>query len=280
VGGVSVKERWVLVPLLLGLLMACQVRSEEKAPTYRLTIQIHDSPVPNSYYVFYFANIEFARENDTAQNRSIQILIPRAEEPMQAIWAYPPENGSAPTIVQQETDQGIMVNLTTDAQSCELRCYTVIQAIAGGTQGDYLLSFTAPRPESPVSGVTISINWPNWNYGIHRILPKGAERVENIMFETDPYKVISYYWYFPGSDVASRFPGLISVTLRTAAAISRVNRNQSILIFAVVVCVPFAIFVAIHPPKRGKPLERERKFRITEMKGEGKMVRRVRYKVK
>jgi len=275
-----VKGRWVLVSLLLGLLITTQARSEEKAPTYRLTIQIHDSPVPNSYYVFYFANIEFARDEDPARNRSIKILIPRAEEPMQAISAYPAENKSAPLIVQQQTDQGIVVNLTTDAPSCELRCYTVIQADEGGAQGNYLLSFTAPRPETPVSGVTISINWPNWNYDVHKILPKGAERVENIMFESDPYKVISYYWYFPGSDVAGKFPDRVSVTLRTAAAISRVNRNQSILIFSLVVCVPMAVFIAIHPPKRGKPPGRERPFKIKEMKGEGRVVRRVRYKVK
>jgi hypothetical protein len=183
-------------------------------------------------------------------------------------------------MAQQETEQGTRVTLTTDAPSCDLRFYTIIQASQAGSEGNYLLSFMAPKPEALVSGVTVSINWPNWNYDVHKIQPKGAERVENIMFETDPYKVVSYYWYFPGSDVAGNFPDRISVTLRTAAAISRINRNQSILIFAVVVCVPLAIFIAIHPPKRGKLPERERRFKITDAKGEGRVVRRVRYKVK
>jgi len=275
-----VKGRWLLLVLALGLVTIGPASSQAKAPTYRLTIQIHDSPDPGSYYLFYFANIEFARSDEPALNRSIQIIIPRTEQPVMAVSAYSPQNYSAPKMVRQETDQGIRLTLTTDAPSCEVRYYLTLQAEYGGREGDYLLRFAAPRPESPVSGVTVSINWPNWNYDVKRILPKGAERVENILFETDPYKVVSYYWYFPGSDLATRFPDQISVTLRTAAAISRINRNQSILIFALVVCVPLAIFIAVHPPKRGGPPEKGKPFRIEETKGEGRVVRRVRYKVK
>ncbi len=273
---------WVTLAVM-ALITVAPAWAQERSPTVRLTIQIHESPRYNSYYLFYMLNIELSRSDAAVANRTFTLTIPPAEEPVGGLSLYPSVNESFVRMDQEETDQGIRLTLTTDSPACELRYYALVRAWEVGSSRDHYLAFKTPQLGGPLSGLTVSINWPNWKYNIHRIQPRGAEKVVNVLFETDPYKVVSYYWYFSAGE-AGEAPAEISVTLRSGAAAARIGRNQSIMVVLVIVCVPTAVFVAWHPPKKGMASERERRFRITDGKPmrrpEQRVVRRGKFKVK
>jgi hypothetical protein len=278
------KGFFVLAAILCVSLLGPQALAEEETATYRLTVQIHEAPQANAYYLFYFGDVEFARPEDPLLNRTVTFLIPSGDEPVLGISAYPSQNETTLTLDQELTSEGIEVVIRTDSPRCELRYYVLQQAREIGSSRDQLLTFPIPSIDFALRGMTVSINWPNWKYVIHRLEPEGAEEVMNPLFETDPYKAISNYWYFSGATAKSEAPTEVSVRLRTGAAVTRITRNQSIIIFTVVVCVPAAIFIAIHPPKRGREAEeqkrRRQRFRITDGRTRGRETTRSRYKVK
>ena len=275
------------LPVLLIMLASIgSASSLEDQATYRLTVQIHDAPSFSSFYLFYFANVELARVDDPAANRTGVVRIPKGAEQVQGISVYPGNETDFLGYGTEEDSEWITVSVTTDSPSFELRYYHIARARVMSND-DQILDFRTARIENPLRGLTVAINWPNWNYQIHKLLPEGAEMVMNPMFETDPYKSVSYYWYLSGPDAKERAPDEISVRLRTAATVSRVTRNQSIAILAAVVCIPTAIFVALHPPRRGelqerekRLREREKRFRITDERRRGREIKRGRYKVK
>ena len=277
----TIPKRWGLIATFLCICIApVGLSAQEDLVGYRLTVQIHEAPALNSYYLFYFNTVELAGKDDPAENRTVKLVMPKGIEALGGISAYPSKNTSALALQWEETDEEVTMSITTDAPSFELRYYLPMRAREIGSNQDHLLIFPEPRIDMPLKSLTISINWPNWKYQVHKIEPEGAEQVMNPMFETDPYKVVSYYWYYTGIEANSRESGDISVTLRSAQAVSRVTRNQSILIFAAVVCIPTAIFIAIHPPQRGRMEEKRKKFRITDERERRREVRRGRYKVR
>ncbi len=273
------RRRWVLIAMMLCCLGIAHVQAQGDTAAYRLTIQIHEAPQFYSYYLFYFNNFELARQDDPVKNRTVAFIIPKDEEDIGGISAYPAENTSTVRMEQEETSQGTRITLTTDASGVELRYFQPVRAQVLKSD-DQLLTFYAPTLESPVRGITIAINWPNWKYQIHKIRPGGAEMIMNPIFEPDPYKGVSYYWYFSGSSAAQEAPGEISVTLRSGATAARVTRNQTILILVAVVCIPTAIFVAINPPRRGQIKKGEKRFRITDERTRRRQIKRGRYKVR
>lgn len=252
--------------------------AQEDLATYRLTIQIHEAPQFDSYYLFYFANFELARDDDPIKNRTVTLLIPKTEEAIQGISAYPDNNTFALSMHKEDVPEGIRIIATTDSSGLQVRYYQLVQAHVLKND-DQLLTFHVPRVEVPLRGMTVAINWPNWKFSMHKIKPEGAEMIMNPMFESDPYKTVSYYWYLSAGDVEEKAIEEISVTLRSAATMSRITRNQSILIFAAVVCIPTAIFVITHPPKRGE-IKEKKKFRITDERTRRGRIRSRRYKVR
>jgi hypothetical protein len=275
------------LPVLLIVLASIgSVSSLEDQVTFRLTVQIHEAPLFSNFYLFYFANVELARGDDPVANRTAVVRIPKGEEQVQGISAYASNETHSLDYETEEDSEWITVRVTTDSSGFELRYYQVAQARVMSND-DQILDFRTAKVDNPLRGLTVAVNWPNWNYQIHKLLPEGAEMVMNPMFETDPYKSVSYYWYLSGLDAKERAPDEVSVRLRTAATVSRVTRNQSIAILAAVVCIPTAIFVALHPPKRGeleerekRLREREKRFRITDERRRGRQIKRGRYKVK
>ncbi len=268
------------LPVLLILLVSIGfVAALEDEATFRLTVQIHDAPSFSSFYLFYFNNVELARGDDPAANRTAVVRIPRGEEPIQGISAYPSNETDFLEYGTDEDSEWITVRVTTDSQGFELRYYQTARARVMSND-DQILEFRTPEVDNPLRGLTVAINWPNWNYQMQKILPEGAEMVMNPMFETDPYKSVSYYWYLSGADAKERAPREISIRLRIPATVSRVSRNQTIAILAAVVCIPMAILVALHPPKRGELSERQKRFRITDERRRGRQIKRGRYKVK
>jgi len=275
----DLKTWFVPLPIFILLCTAFYpVQAQEQAIGYRLTIQIHEAPGINSYYAFYFNVFDLYRSGETPQNRTITLTVP-GKSRLGGISAYPSDNSSFLSLNHMETDGGVSITFVSDSPSVDVRFYIPLTASKAGRAGDDRLVFPEPTIDAPLKSETISINWPNWRYQITKIEPAGAEQVMNPMFETDPYKAVSYYWYYSADEVGSRRPGDISVTLRSAATASRITRNESIIIITLVVCLPSAILIALHPPRKqekkgGKP------FRITDEKERRRVIRRGRYRVK
>ncbi len=265
------------LPIIVLVILALpQVYSEDEVG-YRLTVQIHEAPGFNTYYLFYFHQIEFTKNETERENRSVTITMALTGGDPQGLSAYPSNESYFLDFGQDASGSDLRITATTDAPSLQVRYYIEVRAREVGSNRDHLLTFPEPSIDRTLKSLTISINWPNWNFEIKEMEPEGAEMVMNPMFETDPYKAVSYYWYYPRSQANSRQPAEISVTLRSAQTSQRVTRNQSIMIILAVICVPTAIFIAFHPPKK---LETpERKFKITEGKPK-REIKRGRYKVK
>ncbi len=263
------------IALILLVILVPGISAQDDA-SCRLNIQIHEAPGLNSYYVFYFHYIELAPDQSTPENRTLTVELPSTGDSPRGVSAYPSLNSSYLELDVGE-GEGLRAQITTDSPSVELRYYLPVRAKEVGSHADHLVTFPEPSLDLKLKSLTISVNWPNWNFQIIEILPEGAERVMNPMFETDPYKTVSYYWYHSASQLESRQPSQIQVTMRSAATSQKVTRNQSIMIMALIVVVPTAIFIIYKPPKK---LETpKRKFRITDGKPK-REIKRGRYKVK
>ncbi len=264
--------RWVLALSILSFYLLPGVIAAD-AVTYRLTIQIHEAPGPNSFFVFYFNRFDFSEENLSVHRLSV--LLPSI--PVEGISLYPLQNGTTSRMRLLDKAEGKEIQIETNSTSVELRFYAPMQAVEVGRHLDLLLTYGIPKVVGPVRGLTIAVNWPNWKYQIRDLSPPGAEESFSPLFETDPYKVVSYYWYFSADEISTRAPDTVSVTLRLLSTVARINRNQSILVFLLVVCVPTAIFVAKHPP-RTEP-RKEREFKIADQ-AKPKKIKRRRFRAK